>query len=340
MLVAAVTPENALVSLAVGTAGLCAASLAAVVAVQGRLGSSPGWRAVLFWLPIAAAVIAARSVGQADIALGIIFGTSIALLSTAVGSLCAIAPVGPAPARWKRLWPFTGVAGLLVFVSGFNGLLNWRHGVALGLEGLMILSLWRDEGSEPDWGASPPNPSEPMIPTGIVWMAAVVSLALAGFGAWLAVRGSMEMTHRSVHVSPLAVGASLLSLILVTPMVQSGRRLAIAGKTWIPMTAQIGMVLLNLCLLLPIIAFTPYLSSIYQAMDFHHRPVIRWDEFSPALTVFPLVVWRIDAVVLTLLSILLLPVAFGKWNLGRVEGLLLIGGYCVYLLSVTVAGMG
>ena len=67
---------------------------------------------------------------------------------------------------------------------------------------------------------------------------------------------------------------------------------------------------------------------------------IRWAEFSPAVTVFPLVVWRIDAVVVTLLSIMLLPVAFGKWNLGRLEGLLLIGGYCVYLMSVTVAGMG
>src|SRR5947209_5030021 len=103
----ATSPRASLLLLALGAAGLCAAALAAAVSVAGRAGLSPGRRALLHWIPIATAVVVARMMGWPDISLGIIFGTSVAVLSTVVGSLCMTAPIGPAPARWKRLWPFT-----------------------------------------------------------------------------------------------------------------------------------------------------------------------------------------------------------------------------------------
>jgi cation:H+ antiporter len=339
MLGTAVFSSNPLLIAALGAAGLCAAALTAAVAVASRLGLSPGARALFHWAPIAVAVLVARGMGLPDVAIGIIFGTSVAVLSTAVGSLSTIAPVGPAPARWKRIWPFTLVAVLIVFVSGFNGLLTWRHGVALGLEGLVILQLWRDPTSEHEWGGSLGDPSRPFVPNDLAWIALVASLLLAAGGAWLSVHGAIGMTHLKAHASPGAIAASLLSLVLCSPMIQSGRGLATVGATWIPMTAQVGVVLLNLCLLLPIIALMPYAQSLFQAVQFHGRLTIDWSSYSPQATVFPLAVWRIDTVVLIVLSTLFLPVAVGKWNLGREEGMLLIAGYCFYLLAVTMAGM-
>ena len=333
------SPLNALSLLGLGAAGLCAASVASAVAVGSRLGLAPGWRALFHWAPIAIAVLVARYMGWADVSIGLIFGTSVAILSSAVGSLSTVAPVGPAPARWKRIWPFTLAAALLIFVSGYNGLLTWKHGFTLGVEGLVILSLWRDPVSEHEWGGAITDPSRPFIPQELAWIAVGVSIFLAGLGAYLAVHGVQAMTQLKSHASPGAIAATLLSLVLTTPIMQSGRGLALAGASWIPMTAQVGVVLLNLCLLLPLLALMPYADAIFHAVNLGARPMIDWQSLAPQAMVFPLAVWRIDSVVLVLLSAILLPAAVGKWNLGREEGLLLIVGYCLYLLSVTAAGI-
>jgi cation:H+ antiporter len=294
----------------------------------------------LHWLPIAAAVVMARAMGWPDIALGIIFGTSVAVLTSVVGSLCLSAPVGPAPARWKRLWPFTLAAALIIFISGFNGLLTWKHGLALAIEGLVILSLWIDSTSEHDWGGSIADARPDMlVPRAAEWMAGITSLTLALGGAWLATHGAMELQHLRGQISPGSVAASLFSLVLASPMVQSGRQLALAGASWIPMTANIGVVLLNLCLLLPVMALYPYAEAIFRAVQFEHRPFLNWASYAPQVTIFPLASWRIDTVVLMIVSVLFLPVSVGKWNLGREEGIVLIIGYCVYVLAVMVAGL-
>jgi hypothetical protein len=143
----------------------------------------------------------------------------------------------------------------------------------------------------------------------------------------------------SLRLPPGAVAASLLSLALASPLVQSGRQLALAGLSWVPMTSLIGVVLLNLCVLLPLVALTPYGWAVLDALRHSQRLAIDWQSITPQATVFPLAAWRIDTVVLIVLAALQLPVAVGKWNLGREEGILLIGGYCAYLLVVTTSGL-
>ena len=340
MVIAAALSYVALYITAAGAMLLCGASIAATVATAGRAGLSPGRRALLHWAPIFAAVITALAMGENEIAMGIIFGTTVAVLSTAVGSLAVIAPVGPAPSRWKRLWPFALAAALLVFVAGFNGLLTWKHGVALAVEGLVILSLWRESDHQPEWGVPVTKDSTQLASISVVRVAAVLSPALAVLGAWLAVKGTTGMMHYRAHAAPLAVAASLLSLSLATPMAQGGRGMAIAGASWVPMTAHIGVVFLNLCLLLPIVAFAPYVEAAVRAIRITGRLRIDWNAVTPQVATFPLAAWRIDAVVLIVLATLLLPVAAGKWNLGREEGMLLIAGYCVYLAAVTMSGIG
>jgi cation:H+ antiporter len=338
--------DNPLMLEALGAAMLLAASVLVGVGVAGRIGNSPGWRAILHWLPIAVASMTARFLGHADMALGILFGTSVAILSTAVGSICMVAPVGPAPPRFKRIWPFTLVAALIVFVSGFNGLLTWKHGVALAVEGLVILSLWQERRTHEQWPELPPEVGKPVTTSSLadseiflIIGAMAVSLLFAGGGAYFATRGALGMTRLRARVSPGAIAASLLSLVLATPLIQSGKRLVLAGASWIPMSAQVGITLLNLCVLLPVLAIFPYLHAVVTTVRSAHGKPIDWDSMGPNVTVFPLAAWRIDTVVLILLSTLLLPVAMGRWNLGRAEGFMLIAGYCVYLLAVTVLGM-
>ena len=49
---------------------------------------------------------------------------------------------------------------------------------------------------------------------------------------------------------------------------------------------------------------------------------------------YPLTVWRIDTVLVLVLGFALLPLALGRWSLGRTEAGGLIVAYAVYLAVV------
>ena len=60
------------------------------------------------------------------------------------------------------------------------------------------------------------------------------------------------------------------------------------------------------------------------------QPATDWFMRLPSLPL-PLTVWRIDAIVITVVGFALLPAALGKWRLGRMEAVALIAGYAGYL---------
>ena len=51
---------------------------------------------------------------------------------------------------------------------------------------------------------------------------------------------------------------------------------------------------------------------------------------------YPRTIWRIDAVTLLMLSLVLLPIALGRFKLDKQVAGWLIVAYCVYLLSVLI----
>jgi Ca2+/Na+ antiporter len=100
-------------------------------------------------------------------------------------------------------------------------------------------------------------------------------------------------------------------------------------------------VLLNLCLLLPLVILTSYTRQI----------VVDWDKLHPAAVAattepaeavyqlravpFPLAVWRVDTVLLIVFGMLLIPVSLGRLTLRKPEGLALAILYAVYLVIST-----
>ena len=305
-----------------------------------RKDNVPGPRTWATALPIMIAALVARLLHREEIAVGIVFGTSVALFSTVVGSVSSVAPVGPAPGRWRRMWAFVLTATLLTFLIGFNGSVNWVGAVILLAEGMLALWLWRDCAGHhrtPEGQALlfPLADRTSTISAVMAIIATLISLAAVGGGAVLATRGAKDFSDVPGHVPTGTLAATLLSLALVIPAMQSGRRLASAGRSWVAMTSQSGVVLINLCLLLPLLAVGPYLwahgSAIADALN--HRPTV---EIVMHLLQFPLAVWRIDSVLLVILSILYLPVAMGKWNLGKEDGMLLVLAYFVYLIAATL----
>jgi Ca2+/Na+ antiporter len=329
--------------------------------VGGGADARIGARAVTLFVPIAAASLIAMFLGRPEIAVGIVFGTRVGAATLAVGFVAVADPIKPGPARWRRLWPFLLVASLLVFVAGFKGSLNWHDAVALLIEGLIVFSLWtepaeysvspHDTLTESDLAHEDDDPraitlsyatrasDQDAWPVGRV---AVLTFELAmiatllWLGGWAVAQGAVRSSTTLRGMSTSGLAASVVSLALILPMMHGSWRMAAGGRAWAPVTAQIGVVLLNLCALLPALILLPYIAANVPALTRWSGDALAWHEGLPRLLIYPTAVWRIDNVLLIIMGVMLLPVALGKWALGREEGLALIAGYAFYL-TATIA---
>ena len=301
-------------------------------------GMSAGTRALGYWIPIAVAAIIASWVGRRDLALSIVFSTSVASLSLVLGAIVAVNPdagswgsdsasAGSAAAgepggesaggdRGRlnpRSWMFVLPAALLPFFAGFSGRLTWVHALMFLIEGAVLLGVWNN--ARPASGPSPrfadrtfdkhyPAPA-------IDWVKELnIAMYLAGatLGAGAAVWGAWQMSQKvSIFTGDLIV-VSALSPILVLPMLVVGTAARRKEDAATSASAAIGVVLLNLCALLPAVILSWYLPHAGGG-DLKGRGIL-----------FSLITWRVDNVVLVVLAFILLPVALGRWKLGRRGG--------------------
>jgi Ca2+/Na+ antiporter len=298
-----------------GGVALYISSRAGADALRSRVGDSPGRMAVGLWMPIGVVALLAMRVNRPEIAIGVIFATSVASLSLVVGAVTFLSPP-MIPVMGKGIWPTVVPAGMLAFLAGFRGELNWVHASVLALEGVVVLWVWR--------GPTALEKSADKTGEKRFWMLRVVqfvlAIGLAGIGAWAGVRGTERTSELSEVASAGLLSATLLSPLLVLPMLGAGIDLAHRGKSATAVTAEIGVVLLNLCLLLPVVVGVGY-----------------WR--GTAAVPFPLAVWRVDVVAVIALALFLLPVSQGRWRLNKSNGLALILGYVMYLLLATTLGV-
>ncbi len=178
----------------------------------------------------------------------------------------------------------------------------------------------------------------------VSWMLFVGFCMLCAAAAGL---GAGRFAQADPHMSTRVIAGTLLSLALTLPMIATASPMVARGEVAAAVTGQIGLVLLNLCCLLPI---TIAASAVrewarpWPGVGRHfglevgewsrhlHWPVLR----DAAL---PVVVWRIDFVWVLALSLLLLPMGLGLVPLNRRVAGLLIFGYSVYLLAAMLSGV-
>src|SRR5581483_2713934 len=111
-----------------GTILLYVAARAAAELPTGDRGESPSKLALSNWTPIAAAAIAATLMRQTEIAVAIIFATSVASLSMAMGVASIMADeVSSDETPWRRVWPFVLPAAMIALLIGFTGHFRIAH---------------------------------------------------------------------------------------------------------------------------------------------------------------------------------------------------------------------
>jgi cation:H+ antiporter len=291
---------------------------------------SAGRLAVAQWIPISVLAMAAVVTGREPVAVGLVFSTSVACLALAVGTV-ALMGLAPVAARARRSWVMLVPVGLLGFLMGLHGSVSLLNAGVLALEGVCVLLLWNDRGE----GTRPAVSSEPGSKNTVGFRAVgfravqcVLALVLTLEGAWLSLKGVDRVATGSELATAGLLTATLLSPLLVLPIVGTATELSQRDQSAVAISSQVGIALLNVCGLLPLLVTASWgrqILSQHLSGSFVFTPLP-----------FPLVVWRVDALVLVALALFLLPVAIGKWSITRMQGLAMICGYVVYLAMVVI----
>jgi cation:H+ antiporter len=311
-----------LLLLAAGVMLYVSSRVAAGVGARGEPGS-PG-RALGHWLPIAAVALVAVLRGQGVVAVAVVLATTLGCLALVMGLAAMQSPIAPGSARSRRAWGFILPAGLLLLLIGLRVEFSLLHAVVLAVQGLVVLMAAeigskneRRSGDISQAGALFNPHHSDAAPAQRVALSISFGLAmiLALLGAWAATESAIGLALGTrVPLDVLATGA--ISALLVLPIIGSTTGLVHRGLSRIVGDVQVRVALLNLCLLLPLV-------------------IVLWTLLHDQPLAFPMRMWRVDAVVLTVLGLLLLPVALGRWSLERYEGIGLVIAYGLYLMAAS-----
>ena len=333
-----------------GSAGLYVASRAAVDALArfsgnsgvGRL-PSPALLALGHWMPVVALAGLATARGLSHVALGIVFGSSVAALSLAMGLVTYLAPPSSLPAS-RRAWPFLLTGVMVPLLAGFSGQLTVMHALILLVLGATAWSVWRASAAELSPAAalaaalpaldagtgSAPVPARSSVPVTLRAIQWLLAVGLALLGAKMTLMGTVGAEVNSRFLTTGLLAATVLSPVVVLPIIASGTDLAHQGRSGDAVAALVGLVMLNLFALLPMVIVFWYLRSAGQ-ISYRAGLTGLWPQVEPITLSIP--VWRIDLVMLTIIGFAMIPVAMGRWALGRIESVGLIVGYVAYLVA-------
>ncbi len=364
------------------------ASRAAADALSQQGSISATRHALAQWGAIACVALVAVWLDHAEIAIGVIFSTAVAALSLHLGVAVASSPetrarraghgfevvldptessteAGAAPVavagvvRGSRAWAMVLPVAVLALMAGFSGRLTLIHAILFAIQGLLVTIAWGLHGRrEPQ----PAADARRLSPVRSAQLALAMVLALVG--AICAVYGAVRMSEETKIMSTGLIASAALGPLLVLPMIGSASVLASQGQAQTAVGASVVIVLLNLCVLLPVVVagwhareyFAPpqraegvtvtrtTAPAATRASDetdeaeeqFVSEPIPEDD--MPRVLSYPIAVWRIDTVLLILLSLMLLPVSLNLWQMRRAEGMFLIAIYACYLVATTILG--
>jgi Ca2+/Na+ antiporter len=266
--------------LAMAAAGWYAASHAAAGALAGT-GVALRRRILGHWLPVIVTALLAALAGYGDIAVGVLFATSVAVLSLVLGIVTcthdfaagstepggfpvieAAAPANVSPiggvaeapaAQWRRLWAFVLPAALLALLAGFSGFLSLNHALALLTEGVVILALWTVRGEMDHDARNGSDAHSARRGAGLRAIEMILAVAVAAIAAWAGLRAVRDLSSGLGLISGGFVTVVLVAPALVLPMIGTGMALTRAGLYHAAVTSSVGIVLLNLCFGLPLV---------------------------------------------------------------------------------------
>jgi hypothetical protein len=166
----------------------------------------------------------------------------------------------------------------------------------------------------------------------------LLAIALGAVGAWMGYEAVLAADAKTRVATAGLIAAAILGPLLALPILGTGAIAAHHRRMGAVTANLVAIVLLNLCVLLPVVILMDYARqwiALYRS-GLRSTAVIAGQLHAVP---FPLGVWRVDCVLVMALGLLLIPVSLGRWKLERAEGLALAFGYVAYLIvsaAVTV----
>ena len=302
---------------------------------------APAKRAVIHSIMTAVISLAAilHRPALADVAVGVPFSATVAAVTLALGVILSVAPrtdptVGPI---YHRAWAFLLPTGLLTMLIGFSGELSPRSALMLAAEGGAILVVCIGPRARPELplvsGVGDPERGEEMAKSrgGLAVAQAFFAIALAVVAGLGMVQGAAGLALHNPAFRPGVSAVLALGPAIVLPMIPPLATSAERGRRDEATSTIVYFALINLSVVLPLVVVAGQLIPAAVATT---EPSAR------ANLQFPILVWRLDTVLLTTIGLLLLPTAIGRWALSRAEGLGLIGVYVIYLFLTLLVSHG
>lgn len=311
-----------------------ASTLVAGALAGGR--ESPGRRAlahVLVMLPI---VVAAIVAGRYEVAVGMIFATSVSCMTLVLGIVIVSAPPSH-PGLHRGTWGLLLPLALICMLIGLSGGFKPIHAVILLIEGAALLLLWR----APVASSQSQRPARVERRRPFALLAGLffaIAAGYAGLGASNAISSELHLPGQGL------VTALMLAPALVLSMVGAGLQALHEYDFDHAVGTLVAFVMLNLCAVLPL-ATALWLTRPHWQAENNNMAVIATTAPAtlpappkpPVALPYPMSVWRVDTVLLVAVGMLLLPVSLGRWSLGQVEGIGLILAYVAFMAMTAIA---
>lgn len=300
-------------------------------------------------MPVGLAALLAAVSGATDVAVGVVFSASVAMLSLVLGIVVMAAPrrQPPVPPLRQPALGFILPAAVLAFLMGLSAKLTLLHAAILMVQGGAVAWAYRGSSPAPTAPTAPTAPAaDPSPPARLRGLRRgaqlVLAIALASVAAWGGLRVVGDVRAEIGALSVRTIAALLLTPALVLPSIGAALAQVRLDRPDHAVGSLGATAMLNLCLVLPLAIVIAHVMNTLTApaADGPFTLVgMVGDLVNAPVMVFPLIVWRIDTVMLMLLGMLLLPVALGRWRLGRVEGVVLLLLYTLYMRITAMQGM-
>ncbi len=245
--------------------------------------------------------------GYSDMALGNVMGSNVANLAFVLGIVILITPIKVAKSFWKTDWSMMFFVSLLLyFLLAQDAMLSRGEGILLVIL-LMAFIIFLFKFQEKAVLEESGEVLEAVSMQQILWL-----LPLGGFALWLGsetlVKGAVILAQE-LGVSERIIGISIISVGTSIPEL-SASLVAIANKEKaISLGNLIGSNIFNILAVLG-------LTALVQPLEVSDLSLINRDIF-----------WMLS------ISFLVLPLVFfpTKSTLGRVEGIILLTAYALFL---------
>lgn len=261
----------AVLLLTIAAVGWYAASRAAEEVLAAGKPITPGRRALAYSLSTVLVAVLSILLGRPEIAVGVVFATSVASMTLVLGIVTVNANHTRTTQR-RRIWGFILPVALISLLLGLRGAIGAMQAIFLLLEGIVLLMLWNDapearlaDTDAGDWSAAMRTTSDaapPAVPikpletgfTGLTLVQMFIAVIASLVASWAGIT-SVRHVSTALHLTSSGViTALMLAPAMVLPMIGAGSVLSSEGKYDHAVATLVGFVMLQLCAVLPMSA--------------------------------------------------------------------------------------